>query len=155
MGYGRVPQIDMTDAAAKRAPRDVAADLWTAMQAPDGRAVDKYVPVQRTALCVGNLRERKLMHPTSLRDERMFDVISGAFPGLRVSFRLGGPTAGLAIPEGQRCHPWIAGAAAYSSSVTCSPQLTGLPESSASCIAVCVMKRLGAAPCQWTSPGSK
>jgi hypothetical protein len=43
----------------------------------------------------------------------------------------------------------------YCSSVTCSPQVTGLPESSASCMAVWIMKRLGAAPCQWFSPGSK
>ncbi len=47
------------------------------------------------------------------------------------------------------------GAASYSSSVTCSPQATGLPESSASCMARWVMKRSGAAPCQWSSRGSK
>ena len=29
------------------------------------------------------------------------------------------------------------------------------PFSSASCMATCVMKRVGAAPCQWFSPGSK
>src|SRR4051812_34985440 len=47
------------------------------------------------------------------------------------------------------------GACAYSSSLTCSPQVTGLPVSSASCIAMCVMNRVAAAPCQWFSPGSK
>ena len=36
-------------------------------------------------------------------------------------------------------------------SVTCSPQLTGLPSSPASWIAVWTMKRSGAAPCQWFS----
>jgi hypothetical protein len=41
------------------------------------------------------------------------------------------------------------------SPVACSPQVTGLPESSASCIAIWVMKRSEAAPCQWSSPGSK
>src|SRR5438094_887790 len=45
--------------------------------------------------------------------------------------------------------------AADSSSLTCSPQVTGLPLSSASWIARWVMKRSGAAPCQWSSPGSK
>src|SRR5215203_3136884 len=38
----------------------------------------------------------------------------------------------------------------YSSSVTCLPQVTGLPESSASCIATWTMNRSGAAPCQWS-----
>src|SRR5205823_14992080 len=49
----------------------------------------------------------------------------------------------------------IRGAAAYSSSVTWSPQVAGLPSSSTSSIARWVMKRLGAAPCQWSSPASK
>src|SRR5437867_13184278 len=47
------------------------------------------------------------------------------------------------------------GAAAYSSSVTWRPHTTGLPVSSASWTARWVMKRSGAAPCQWSSPGSK
>jgi hypothetical protein len=34
-------------------------------------------------------------------------------------------------------------------------QLTGLPESSFCCMAMWTMKRSGAAPCQWFSPGSK
>jgi hypothetical protein len=42
----------------------------------------------------------------------------------------------------------ISGAAAYSSSVTCSPQVAALLWSSTCCIARWVMKRLGAAPCQ-------
>src|SRR5207249_5228779 len=46
-------------------------------------------------------------------------------------------------------------AALYSSSVTCSPQVAALPSSSTSTIARWVMKRLGPAPCQWSSPGSK
>jgi hypothetical protein len=50
---------------------------------------------------------------------------------------------------------YSAGGAAYSSSLTCSPQLTGLPDSSTSCIAMWIMKRSGAAPCQCSSPGSK
>src|SRR5947209_13075539 len=37
---------------------------------------------------------------------------------------------------------------AYCSSVTCSPQVTGLPDSSFCCMAMWAMKRLGAAPCQ-------
>ncbi len=45
--------------------------------------------------------------------------------------------------------------APYSSSLTCSPQLTALPRSSTSSIARWVMKRSGAAPCQCSSPGSK
>src|SRR3954470_7060896 len=44
---------------------------------------------------------------------------------------------------------------AYCSSVTCSPQVTGLPVSSFCCMAMWTMKRFGAAPCQWFSPGSK
>ena len=47
----------------------------------------------------------------------------------------------------------MGGAAAYSSSVTWSPQLTRLPVSSACCMAMWVMNRIGAAPCQWLSPG--
>ena len=43
---------------------------------------------------------------------------------------------------------FVLGAAAYCSSVTCSLQVTGLPESSTSCMARCAMKRFGAAPCQ-------
>ena len=39
--------------------------------------------------------------------------------------------------------PWSTGACAYSSSVTCSPQATGLPVSSACWIAMWVMKRVG------------
>src|SRR5215213_6708380 len=49
----------------------------------------------------------------------------------------------------------MGGAAPYSSLLTCSPHVTGLPFSSTCCIAMWVMKRLGAAPCQWSSPGSK
>src|SRR5439155_2063192 len=45
----------------------------------------------------------------------------------------------------------IGGAAAYSSSVTCLPHVAGLPSSSTSSIARWVIKRLGAAPCQWSS----
>jgi hypothetical protein len=45
--------------------------------------------------------------------------------------------------------------AAYSSSVTCRPQVTGLPDSSFCCMAMWAMNRLGAAPCQWFSRGSK
>ena len=56
--------------------------------------------------------------------------------------------------EGLR-HWSMGGAAPYSSSVTCSPHATGLHWSSTSCIAMWVMKRLGAAPCQWSSPDSK
>jgi len=41
----------------------------------------------------------------------------------------------------------------YSSSLTCSPQVTRLPDSSASWIAMWVTKRSGAAPCQWFSAG--
>ena len=43
----------------------------------------------------------------------------------------------------------------YSSSVTCSPHVTGLPLSSFCCMAMWTMKRFGAAPCQWFSPGWK
>ena len=43
----------------------------------------------------------------------------------------------------------------YCSSLTCSPQVTGLPVSSFCCMAMWTMKRFGAAPCQWFSPGSK
>ena len=43
---------------------------------------------------------------------------------------------------------YASGAAPYCSSVTCSPQLTGLPLSSFWCIATWAMKRFGAAPCQ-------
>ena len=39
--------------------------------------------------------------------------------------------------------------------MTCSPQVTGLPVSSVCCMAMWTMKRFGAAPCQWFSPGSK
>ena len=46
-------------------------------------------------------------------------------------------------------------AAPYSSSVTWSPHAAGLPSSSTSSIAMVVMKRFGAAPCQCSSPGSK
>ena len=42
----------------------------------------------------------------------------------------------------------------YSSSVTCLPQVMGC-QSLASCIATWVMRGSGAAPCQWSSPGSK
>ena len=67
-----------------------------------------------------------------------------------------GRTASLHHPyitaEGLR-HWSIGGAASYSSSVTCSPHVTGLHWSSTSCIAMWVMKRLGAAPCQWSSQG--
>jgi hypothetical protein len=45
--------------------------------------------------------------------------------------------------------------AVYSSSVTCSPHMTGLPLSSTCCMAMWVMNRSGAAPCQWSSAGSK
>src|SRR5205823_13111801 len=51
--------------------------------------------------------------------------------------------------------PVTSRACAYSSSVTWRPQVTGLPVSSASCIATCVISRVAAAPCQWFSPGSK
>src|SRR5205807_1308616 len=54
-----------------------------------------------------------------------------------------------------RSQSWIGGADAYSSSVTCSPQVAGLPWSSTSSIARWVMNRFAAAPCQWSSPGSK
>src|SRR6476659_178611 len=47
------------------------------------------------------------------------------------------------------------GAWLYSSSLTCLPQETELPVSSASCMAMCVINRVGVAPCQWFSPGSK
>src|SRR5439155_2371505 len=47
------------------------------------------------------------------------------------------------------------GACPYWSLVTCAPQLTGLPLASACWIAMCVMNRVGAAPCQWFSPGLK
>src|SRR3954468_11439569 len=47
------------------------------------------------------------------------------------------------------------GARPYSSSLTCRPHVTGLPDSSFCCIAMWTMNRLGAAPCQWFSPGSK
>src|SRR3979409_31043 len=46
----------------------------------------------------------------------------------------------------------MGGAAAYSSSVTWSPHVALLPLSSP---AMCVLKAVGAAPCQWSSPGSK
>src|SRR4029077_18504171 len=51
--------------------------------------------------------------------------------------------------------PSIAGAAAYSASVTWSPHVALLPFSSTSSIAMWVMNRVGVAPCQWCSPGSK
>ncbi len=44
--------------------------------------------------------------------------------------------------------PSIGGAAAYSASVTCGPQIAALPSSSTSSIARCAMNRVGAAPCQ-------
>src|SRR3954452_21942205 len=47
------------------------------------------------------------------------------------------------------------GSVSYWASVTCSPQVTGLPVSSFCCIAMWTMKRSGAAPCQWCSSGSK
>src|SRR5438309_889080 len=47
------------------------------------------------------------------------------------------------------------GAAAYSASLTCSPQVALLPLSSTSSIAMCVMKRVGPTPCQCSSAGSK
>jgi GNAT superfamily N-acetyltransferase len=49
----------------------------------------------------------------------------------------------------------LVGDVPYSSSVTCRPHLTRLPDSSFCCTARWTMKRLGAAPCQWFSPGSK
>src|SRR5213593_2379547 len=49
----------------------------------------------------------------------------------------------------------IDGAWPYCSSLTCSPQATTSPASFACCIAMWVMNRVGAAPCQWFSPGSK
>ena len=48
----------------------------------------------------------------------------------------------------------IGHAAPYSLSVPGSPPGGGLPSSSTSSIARCVIKRVGAAPCQWSSPGS-
>ena len=47
------------------------------------------------------------------------------------------------------------GPAAYSSSVAWRPQVTGLPDASFCCMAMWTMKRFGAAPRQWCSPGSK
>src|SRR3954447_2572802 len=43
---------------------------------------------------------------------------------------------------------------AYCSSLTCSPHVTGEPDWSFSCMATWAIKRFGAAPCQWFSPGS-
>src|SRR6266536_3221778 len=51
--------------------------------------------------------------------------------------------------------PAIDGALLYCSSLTCSPQATTSPASFACCSATWVMNRVGAAPCQWFSPGSK
>src|SRR5206468_2567583 len=49
----------------------------------------------------------------------------------------------------------IDGAWRYCSSLTCSPQATTSPASFACCSAMWVMSRVGVAPCQWFSPGSK
>ena len=49
----------------------------------------------------------------------------------------------------------VDGAAAYSASLTGSPQVAFVPFSSTSSIARWVMNRAGDAPCQWCSPGSK
>src|SRR5918999_5185255 len=49
----------------------------------------------------------------------------------------------------------IDGAWPYCSSLTCSPHATTSPASSACWIAMWVMNRVSAAPCQWFSPGSK
>src|SRR2546422_10999629 len=51
--------------------------------------------------------------------------------------------------------PSVDGAAAYSASLTWSPHVALFPLSSVSSIPMCVMKRVEAAPCQWSSPGSK
>src|SRR4029077_9482297 len=60
----------------------------------------------------------------------------------------------IALPGAHRVS-LIDGAAAYSASLTWSPHVALLPFSSTSSIARCVMNRVGAAPCQWSSPGSK
>ena len=49
----------------------------------------------------------------------------------------------------------MGGAPRYSSSPTCAPHVALLPFSSTSTIERWLMKRVGAAPCQWSSPGSK
>src|SRR5438132_9748219 len=49
----------------------------------------------------------------------------------------------------------MGGAAPYSSSPTCAPHVALLPFSSTSTIERWLMKRVGAAPCQCSSPGSK
>jgi SAM-dependent methyltransferase len=72
---------------------------------------------------------------------------------LRGTRALGGsvhPHEGTALSPGQTC----AGVAAYSSSVTCSSQVTTSPWSSASWMATWAMNRPGVAPCQCSSPGS-
>src|SRR3954447_1126245 len=65
------------------------------------------------------------------------------------------------LVETRRRHParptlaYDALPALYCSSVTCLPQVTGLPDSSFCCMVMWTMNRLGKAPCQWFSPGSK
>jgi hypothetical protein len=60
------------------------------------------------------------------------------------------PAQGPALSPGQTC----TGVAVYSSSVTCSSQVTTSPWSSASWMATWAMNRPGVAPCQCSSPGS-
>jgi hypothetical protein len=62
----------------------------------------------------------------------------------RVQIALLAHDAGEAEPP----QPSIAGAAPYSSSLTGSPHVAGLPWSSTSTIAMWVMNRVGGAPCQ-------
>ena len=98
-------------------------------------------------------------------------LVDGASHGLRIrvvptNYAKSNPRGERRCPHPGRCEAKrvggegppqrsMAGAAPYSSSVTCSPQAAGLPESSGSCIAMWVMKRFGVARASGPRPARR
>src|SRR5437879_2138161 len=84
--------------------------------------------------------------------------IAGAVENSSSHYRLslpGSNPAHVARPRAHRRTSSMGGAPWYSSSPMCAPHVALLPFSSTSTIERWLMKRVGAAPCQWSSPGSK
>src|SRR3989442_4372011 len=84
--------------------------------------------------------------------------IAGAVEHSSSHCRLALPLSNPALVARPRAHARtssMGGAPRYSSSPTCAPHVALLPFSSTSTIERWLMKLVGAAPCQWSSPGSK
>ena len=109
----------------------------------DGLALQLGPPEQRSP--EGEARNRETGDHGNVCSTRTHVLLSRQTKSLLLELDLG-QKEHFVEPEGDQLS--IGGAASYSSSTTWSPQVAGLPSSSTSSIAMWVMKRVGAAPCQ-------